>query len=129
MLSAVSSQNPSTHDRLKTVSYDLVSWLDYAEVALRLGVSPGKVRRLVQDRTLLSKRVDGVFQVPEVFLEDAVMGELRGTATLLIDGGFSDDEALDWFLRHDDSLDARPVDAIAQGRKREVRRLAQSLAL
>jgi hypothetical protein len=111
------------------VSHDSVSWLDYAQVAERLGVSPGKVRRLVQDRTLLSKRLDGVFHVPEVFLDDNVRGELRGTATLLIDGGFSDDEALDWFLRHDDSLGTSPIDAIATGRKREVRRLAQSLAL
>jgi len=108
---------------------DSDSWFDYSQVAERLGVSPGKVRRLVQERTLLSRRVDGVFQVPEVFLDDSVMGELRGTATLLIDGGFSDSEALEWFLRHDETLGARPVDAIAQGRKREVRRLAQSLAL
>jgi excisionase family DNA binding protein len=111
------------------VSDDSVSWLDYSEVADRLGVSPGKVRRLVQERTLLSQRVDGTFKIPDVFLHDNVIGELRGTATLLVDGGFSEEEALNWFLRQDDALGARPVDAIAQGRKREVRRLAQSLAL
>lgn len=111
------------------MSHDSVTWLDYSQVAERLGVSPGKVRRLVQERTLLAMRVDGVYKVPEVFLDDAVRGELRGTATLLIDGGFSEEEALDWFLRPDDTLGASPIDAIAQGRKREVRRLAQSLAL
>jgi hypothetical protein len=111
------------------VSEGSISWLDYSQVAERLAVSPGKVRRLVQDRTLLSKKVDGVLVVPEVFLDEAVMGELRGTATLLVDGGFSQDEALDWFLRRDDTLGASPIDAIAQGRAREVRRLAQSLAL
>jgi hypothetical protein len=126
---STSSLTPSTHDRLSNVSHDSVSWLDYSQVAERLGVTPGKVRRLVQDRTLLAKRIDGVFQVPEIFLDSAVIGELRGTATLLIDGGFSDEEALDWFLRHDDTLDSNPIDAIAQGRKREVRRLAQALAL
>ena len=119
----------ATHARLRSVSGESVSWLNYVEVATRLGVLPGKVRRLVQDRTLLSKRLDGVLHVPEVFLDDVVMGELRGTATLLIDGGFSEEEALDWFLRDDDTLGTTPVDAIAQGRKREVRRLAQSLAL
>jgi hypothetical protein len=111
------------------VSHDSVSWLDYSQVAERLGVSPGKVRRLVQERALLAKRVDGVFKVPDVFVADAVLGELRGTATLLIDGGFSDEEALDWFLRPDDTLGTTPIAAIAEGRKREVRRLAQSLAL
>ncbi len=108
---------------------DSVSWLDYSQVADRLGVSPGKVRQLVHERTLLSKRIDGVFQVPDIFLAEGVMGELRGTATLLIDGGFSDEEAFDWFLRLDGSLGTSPIEAIAQGRKREVRRLAQSLAL
>ena len=119
----------ATHARLKSVSDDSISWLDYSQVAERLDVSPGKVRRLVQERTLLSTRVDGALKVPEAFLEDAVRGELRGTATLLIDGGFSEEEALDWFLRPDDTLGTTPIDAIAQGRKREVRRLAQSLAL
>jgi excisionase family DNA binding protein len=111
------------------VSHDSVTWLDYSQVAERLGVSPGKVRRLVQERALLAMRVDGTFKVPELFLDDAVKGELRGTATLLIDGGFSEEEALEWFLRPDDTLGTSPIDAIAQGRKREVRRLAQSLAL
>lgn len=106
-----------------------MNWLDYSQVASRLGVSPGKVRRMVQERALLSKRVDGVLHIPEIFLSDAVMGEIRGTATLLIDGGYTEEEALDWFVRHDDSLGTSPIDAISQGRKREVRRLAQSLAL
>ena len=119
----------ATHDRLISVSSESVTWLNYVDVATRLGVTPGKVRSLVQDRTLLSKRLDGVLHVPEVFLDDVVMAELPGTAILLIDGGFSEEEALDWFLRDDDTLGARPVDAIAQGRKREVRRLAQALAL
>ena len=119
----------ATRDRLISVSSESVTWLNYVDVATRLGVTPGKVRSLVQDRTLLSKRLDGVLHVPEVFLDDVVMAELPGTAILLIDGGFSEEEALDWFLRDDDTLGARPVDAIAQGRKREVRRLAQALAL
>jgi hypothetical protein len=119
----------TSHARLNNVSHDSVSWLDYSQVAERLGVSPGKVRRLVQERALLAMRVDGVFKVPDIFLNDAVRGELRGTATLLIDGGFSEEEALEWFLRPDDTLGTSPIDAIAQGRKREVRRLAQALAL
>ncbi len=57
------------------------------------------------------------------------MRDLRGTATVLIDGGFSDDEALTWFLRDDETLGVPPVEAIRQGRSTEVRRLAQSLAL
>lgn len=68
--------------------------------------------------------------IPEVFLDDhGVVGELRGTITVLVDGGFTDDEALTWLLHQSEDLGLSPVEAIRQGRKTEVRRLAQSLAL
>lgn len=99
-------------------------------MSTRLGVSVGKVRRLVQERALLARKVDGIWLIPEPFLtDDDVVADLRGTATVLIDGGFSDDEALGWLLDDNDSLGVAPIEAIRQGRKTEVRRLAQSLAL
>lgn len=107
-----------------------MTWLDYLSVSDRLGVSVGKVRRLVQERALLARRIDGSWAIPESFLVDGgVVSDVRGTATLLIDGGFSEDEALTWLLKENEALGVAPIDAIRHGRKTEVRRLAQSLAL
>ena len=94
-----------------------------------LGVSTSRVRRLFEDRILLAERRDGVLKVPADFLKDREpLHELRGTLMVLADAGFSDDEAMHWLLGEDDSLGAAPVDALRQGRKSEVRRVAQSLA-
>lgn len=106
------------------------AWLDYSEVAALMGVSPGRVRRLVEDHVLLARKVDGVKRVPELFLrEGAPLPEIRGTATVLIDGGFSEQAALDWILDVHDALGMPPIEAIRLGRKTEVRRLAQVEAL
>ena len=105
-------------------------WLDYSEVASLMGVSPGRVRRLVEDHVLLARMVDGVKRVPETFLRDGEpLPEIRGTATVLIDGGFSEQGALDWIVNVHDALGIAPIDAIRLGRKTEVRRLAQAEAL
>lgn len=104
-------------------------WLDYPTVAEHLDIPVGKVRRLVQDRALLARRIDGVWKIPATMLHDKIMSELRGAATVLIDGGFTDDEALDWLLRPHDELGSAPVEALRDGRATQVRRIAQSLAL
>ncbi len=105
-------------------------WLTVPDVADRLGITPGRVRRLLEDRHLLAMRRDGVLKVPEVFLGDAgPLPELRGTAILLGDSGFDDDAAVTWLLSDDDSLGIAPIDALRAGRKAEVRRVAQALAL
>jgi Rv2175c C-terminal domain of unknown function len=44
------------------------------------------------------------------------------------DAGFSDEEAIIWLFTADDSLPGRPVDALREGRKTEIRRRAQALA-
>jgi hypothetical protein len=114
---------------LVIVSDKSVVWLDYPTVAEHLEIPVGKVRRLVQDRALLARRIDGVWKVPEAMLQDKVISELRGAATVLIDGGFTDDEALDWLLRPHDQLGSTPLEALQDGRAKQVRRIAQSLAL
>jgi hypothetical protein len=48
---------------------------------------------------------------------------------VLADAGFTDEEAMRWLLTADDSLPGSPVDALRAGRKTEVRRRAQALAL
>jgi hypothetical protein len=104
-------------------------WLTVPDLAERLSLTPGRVRRLLEDRQLLGTRRDGVLSVPEVFLTDeGPLPELRGTAILLADNGFTDDESVAWLLGVEDSLGAAPIDALRAGRKAEVRRVAQALA-
>lgn len=94
-----------------------------------LGVSPGRVHRLLEDRHLLGIRRDKVLVVPEEFLVDGQpLTELRGTLILLADDGFSDDEAMEWMLSTDETLGVSPIAALRAGRKAEVRRVAQALA-
>lgn len=105
-------------------------WLTVPEVCERLGLSPGKVHRLVEERGLMGIKTAGVFRIPEVFLDGAEpLKDLRGTAVVLIDGGFTEEAAVDWLLSESVDLGVSPVAALHQGRKAEVRRLAQSLAL
>jgi hypothetical protein len=105
------------------------TWLTVPDLAERLALTPSRVRRLIEDRALLAVRRDGVLAVPEVFLdEEGPLPELRGTAILLADSGYTNDEAMHWLLEEDDSLDAAPIDALRAGRKAEVRRVAQALA-
>jgi excisionase family DNA binding protein len=109
--------------------YSAREWLTVPDVAERLGLTPSRVRRLIEDRHLAAVRRDGVLQIPSVFLsEGEPLGELRGTLTVLSDNGFSDDEAVQWLLDTEDALGAAPIDALLAGRKAEVRRVAQSLA-
>ncbi len=104
-------------------------WLTVPDLVDRLSLTPSRVRRLIEDRALLAIRRDGVLSVPEVFLgDDGPLPELRGTAILLADSGYTDDEAMRWLLEEDDSLAAAPIDALRAGRKAEVRRVAQALA-
>ena len=105
-------------------------WLTVPDLAERLDTTVTRVRRLIEDRHLLAVRRDGVLMVPEVFLGDeGPLPELRGTVILLGDSGFDDDGAMRWLLKPDDSLGIAPIDALRAGRKAEVRRVAQALAL
>lgn len=105
-----------------------IRWLTVPDLTEILGLKVSQVRRLIEDRALLARRVDGVWRVPELFIRDAEpLGELRGTLVLLSDLGFSDDEAIDWLLSTEESLGVSPIDALRAGRKAEVRRVAQAL--
>lgn len=121
------------------------SWLTLPDIAERVGLDVGKVRRLVQERRIVGVRRGDprVFQVPEAFLvpghlanpaqparsadeEWTVLASLQGTLTVLADAGFSDEEAIAWLFTPDDSLPGTPIDALRAGRKTEVRRRAQA---
>jgi hypothetical protein len=104
-------------------------WLTIPDLTEILGLKVSQVRRLIEDRSLLALRIDGVWKVPEMFIAgNEPMHELRGTLVLLGDIGFSDDEAMDWLLNPEDSLGTSPIEALKAGRKAEVRRVAQALA-
>jgi hypothetical protein len=106
-----------------------IRWLTIPDLVDILGIGVSKVRRLIEDRSLLARRIDGIWQVPELFIRDGEpMPELRGTLILLADSGFGDEEAMDWLLTPEESLGTSPIDALRAGRKAEVRRVAQALA-
>ncbi|MGW4930344.1 Rv2175c family DNA-binding protein [Agromyces sp. NPDC004153] len=108
---------------------DQTEWLTVPDLVERLGLTPSRIRKLIDDRHLLAMRVDGVLKVPASFLrDDAPLPELHGTAVVLADAGFSDAEALEWLLGEEDSLGTSPIAALRAGRKSEVRRVAQALA-
>lgn len=122
------------------------SWLNLPDVAERLDLDVGRVRRLVQDRRLIAVRVGErqILSVPEKFLIETEAGgweivpALQGTLVLLGDAGFTEEEAIRWLFTADASLAVQgwsldhvpaPIDALAAGHKTEVRRRAQALAL
>jgi hypothetical protein len=106
-----------------------IHWLTVPDLVGALGISAGRVRRLLEDRALLAVRMDGVLKVPAAFIRDGeALVELRGTLVVLADNGFSDEEAMHWLLSEESTLGVAPIDALRAGRKAEVRRVAQSLA-
>lgn len=104
-------------------------WISVPDAAERLGLTPTKVRQLLEERLLLGSRRTGILLIPEVLVDGGTLKELPGTATLLMDGGFSAEEALAWLIEENDELGTSPVAALRQGRKKEVRRIAQGLAV
>ena len=108
------------------------SWLTVPDVAERMGIALSAVRRLIEDRELLSARIGErrVVAVPEQFLHEDVFRHLRGTFTVLGDGGLDDEEILRWLFTPDPTLrvPGTPVDNLAAGFKTEVRRRAMEQA-
>ena len=106
-----------------------IDWLTIPDLTEMLGLKVSQVRRLIEERSLLASRIDGVWKVPAAFIvAGEPMHELKGTIILLGDSGFNDEEAMNWLLSVDESLGVAPIDALKAGRKAEVRRVAQSLA-
>ena len=92
-------------------------WLTVPDVAERLGLPLSAVRRLIEDRELLSHRIGErrVLAVPEGFLDaEGPLPALKGTVTVLNDGGMTDVEAIRWLHTRDDTL---PVPGDARSRR------------
>ena len=104
------------------------TWYTIPDLVAVLGVGQSRVRRLIEEHSLLAVRIDGVLKVPAQFIvEGEPLSELRGTLVVLADAGFTDEEAMSWLLTQDESLGVAPIDALLAGRKAEVRRVAQAL--
>jgi hypothetical protein len=104
------------------------TWLTVPDLTEILDLKVSQVRRLIEDRALLARKIDGVWKVPASFIAgNEPLKELKGTLVVLGDAGFTDDEAMDWLLESEDSLGVSPIDALQAGRKAEVRRVAQAL--
>ena len=127
-IAPIPSQQHSSWQAEEVSDSTEVRWLTIPDLTELLGLRVSQVRRLIEDRALLARRVDGVWRVPEMFVKGTEpLGELRGTLVLLGDVGFSDDDAIDWLLGEEDSLGTSPIEALRAGRKAEVRRVAQAL--
>ena len=101
-------------------------WLTVPDLVEILGEPVGRIHRLIEEHRLPATRRNGPVQVPAAVLRDGEpMSEVRGTLLVLLDLGFTEDEAIDWLLGEDDALGTTPIDALRQGRKAEVRRVAQ----
>ena len=126
---------------------DLVDdWLSVPDVAERLDLPLGKVKRLIEERRIVGVRrgEPATLRVPAAFLvpgnlanpaqrlaaDDApewtVLAALQGTFTVLADVGFDDEGAIAWLFTPDESLGCTPMAALREGRKSEVRRVAQA---
>lgn len=105
-----------------------LTWLTIPDLTEILGLKVSQVRRLIEDRSLLASKIDGVWKVPAAFIvNNEPMHELKGTLVVLADSGFSDEEAMSWLLSPEESLGISPIAALTAGRKAEVRRVAQAL--
>ena len=108
-------------------------WSYLPDIAERYGLSLSRVRTHIADRELLTHRVgpNRAIAVPTAFLgELGPRPELKGTFTVLADGGMNDEEIIRWLYTDDASLRGgrTPLESLAAGFKAEVRRRAQALA-
>ncbi|KJK10505.1 transcriptional regulator [Terrabacter sp. 28] len=108
-------------------------WLTVPDAAERLGVPLSRVRQMMADREVLAARIGErkVTAIPAKFVDESgPRPELRGTFTVLADGGMDDTEIIEWLFTPDATLpvEGAPIDALRAGHKTEIRRRAQELA-
>lgn len=106
-------------------------WLPLPDVARLLDVSITRVHSLIDEKALAAVRVGErkIRCVPAEFIQDGeVVDSLKGTIVVLSDAGYSDEDLIVWLFTEDPSLRGRPIDALREGRKTEIRRRAQTLA-
>ncbi|GAB3524644.1 Rv2175c family DNA-binding protein [Arthrobacter monumenti] len=109
----------------------ITNWLTLPDASEQLDLPINKVHSLLDERALIGARIGerNIRSIPAEFLIDGhVLESLKGTIIVLGDAGYEDEEMLRWLFTPDDSLPGRPIDALREGRKTEIRRRAQALA-
>lgn len=109
----------------------VAEWLPLPDLAEELDVSIKKVHSLIDERAIIAVRVGkrNIRSVPAAFvLDGGIVDSLKGTISVLMDSGYTDDELLVWLFTPDESLNGTPMDALRAGRKTEIRRRAQALS-
>lgn len=115
---------------VSNVFSNVSEWLTVPDVAERLGIPLGRVRRLIEDHHLISIKRDGVQYVPgEIIVGTEPLSSLHGTIVVLLDAGFTLEGSIEWLYTPNEVLGTTPMAALVAGKKAEIRRLAQALAL
>ena len=69
-------------------------WLSINEASEMLELSPGKVRRLIDEKYLFTHRIDKQPMIPaEIIVDGEPLSSIHGTLVLLADLGLGDEEA------------------------------------
>ena len=104
--------------------------LPLPEVAERTGLDIMAVRQLVKDGRVLAVRrpEDDIVCILADQLDDEgqPVKHLPAVITLLRDAKYSDDEALRWLTKADESLPGTPLQALRENRGTEIKRRAQA---
>lgn len=112
--------------------FDLVGdWTTLPDIAEAFDIKVTKVHALINEGQIIALRdpETNVRKVPALFIsETRVLEPLPGTLQVLKDAGYTDAEAVHWLYTEDSSLPGRPIDALKDGRKTEIRRRAQAMA-
>lgn len=134
-----------------------ISYLPVEQAARMLGVRPPQVKQLDKDNLLLLVKTDEGMAVPEKMLQDlrepnavavvkpdrpasradrddappeathGPLWNLRGTITLLRDGGLSSAEILEWLWQSHPALGKPPIDALRDGLHHRVNNEASTI--
>jgi hypothetical protein len=108
-------------DRVKT-------WVTLEQAAEKLGVSPSKVKRLLEEHILFGVKIDGKLMIPEeIIVGNEPLSSIRGSLLQLLDLGLTEAEAIDWLYQENEELGETPMSALLKGHKAPVRRAAQAL--
>lgn len=109
--------------------FSTVEFIDYDRAGELLGISVGKVRRLVEDHSLVSVRRGSDRLIPaETIVDGEPLHSLRGTVMMLIDCGLKLEDAVEWLYTENEILETTPMASLLAGHKSPVRRAAQFLA-
>ena len=116
-----------------TPADDVTRWLAVPDIMDLTGASLAEVKTWLQEREIIGARrgPNRAVYVPAAFLTvEGPVPMLKGTITVLSDGGYRDEEIIAWLHEGDDSLPGgSAIGSLREGSKTEVRRRAQEMAL